>query len=677
MKTLRILAPAWIILASAGNLTAQSGVASDSIRSLPEVVISANRQEAIRSEIPEAIGIVAPKEIQSYQSANLPSALIQSPGVFVQKTNLGGGSPFLRGLTGNQTLLLIDGIRLSNAATRYGPNQYLNTVDVFGTERIEVMRGSGSVQYGSDAIGGVVQVITVEPQFSEQPLWKGSLLGRIATGGMEQSLHGDVNYSAGNASFRAGASLRRFGDIVGGDTTGRQVPTGYNEMDFDLKGKVRLSSSTDLTVAFQNVVQTNVPVYHKVVLENYQINRMNPQKRSLAYFKVHSKISSSIIQSLTLGGAFQFAEEGRELRKKGSFSLRSENDKIYCSSFSADVLTAYSRWSANSGIDIYYDRVRSSRSDRNINTEETTSMRGLYPDKADMLSMAAFSLHTVKLDYWNITAGIRYNAFVINVPMGDGNRSTIKPSALVGNLALLRKISNTSNLFVSANSGFRAPNIDDLGSLGIVDFRYESPNMDLKPENSLQFQLGYKHNGQRLRGELYLYRNQLYNLIVRNKSEGDTIEGYPVYRKENSETAYIHGIETAWEYSLNRNLNVSGHFTWTYGQNTSRNEPVRRIPPVFGGLSAEYNQNNWRLIAEWLSAGAQTRLAAGDREDNRIPVGGTPAWNVFNIYGGYRMKFMDLDLSILNILNKDYRYHGSGINGCGRSAFLTLRVNIG
>ena len=172
-----------------------------------------------------------------------PEALQLTPGVFVQKTNHGGGSPIIRGLTGNQTLLLIDGIRLSNATYRYGPNQYLNTIDILGVEKIEVLRGSGSVQYGSDALGGTVQVFTRDVVTSDKPLWNGTLLTRIASHNMEQSLHGDLSYSTGKAAFRAGVTGRNFGDIVGGDTTGKQSPTGYQELDFDIRGKIRLSQS--------------------------------------------------------------------------------------------------------------------------------------------------------------------------------------------------------------------------------------------------------------------------------------------------------------------------------------------------------------------------------------------------------------------------------------------------
>lgn len=178
-------------------------LAGDSIPShiLAEVVITANRYESFQLKTPEAIRSLNYKSIQNYQSRTSPEALMLTPGVFIQKTNHGGGSPFLRGVTGNQTLLLIDGIRLSNATMRYGPNQYLNTIDVFSLEKFEVLRGSGSVQYGSDAVGGTIQAFSRALDTTLQQIWGGTVLSRLATQGMERSVHGRVNFSNKGVAF--------------------------------------------------------------------------------------------------------------------------------------------------------------------------------------------------------------------------------------------------------------------------------------------------------------------------------------------------------------------------------------------------------------------------------------------------------------------------------------------
>jgi outer membrane receptor protein involved in Fe transport len=644
---------------------------------LSEVVITANRSASRRFTTSEAIEVLKSKSIEQNQLRSVPEALINTPGVFVQKTNHGGGSPFLRGLTGNQNLQMMDGIRLNNATFRYGPNQYFNTIDVFSLNKIEVLRGNGSVQYGSDALGGTIQAFSRDASFSEKPKWGSSLLTRFATQNMDQTLHADLNFGSKKVAFRGGLSWRNFGDIVGGDTTGIQAPNGYRELDYDLKSKIRLSPSSVVTLAYQNVHQQDVDVYHKVELENYAVNKMDPQNRKLAYIRLNQDMNHGIMKSATLTASMQNTEEGRESRKNGSNTLRNENDKVRSLAFSAETHTSKGEtWSTSSGIEIYNDLVNSTRTDTDLSTSAAVSKRGLYPDGSTMSSFAAFTLHTFDLPKWIFNAGARFNTFIIQVEDEAVGETKLTPSALVGSTSVMRKLSATSNVFVSANTGFRAPNIDDLGTLGIVDFRYEIPNFDLKPEKSFQYQLGYKYQGKKLRGEIYLYRNELYNLIVRNRVGGDSIEGYPVYQKENVERAYIQGFETALDYTLSSAWSFAGSLTYTYGQNITKNEPVRRIPPLFGRLLVEYKKSTWWCNVEWLAAAKQDRLAQGDMDDNRIPAGGTPGWNIFNINTGYTWRFLEADLRLQNLLNKDYRYHGSGVNGYGRSAIFTLKVDI-
>ena len=647
-------------------------------KEIGEVVITADRYPSRQLNTPSAIKVLDKKSLGKMQVRTSPEALTLTPGVFVQKTNHGGGSPFLRGLTGNQTLLLVDGIRLSNSASRYGPNQTFNTIDVFGIEKIEVLRGEGSVQYGSDAIGGTVQAFTFQPEFSEKPEWGGSLTGRIATHGMEQGLNSALTYGSKRFAFRASVTGRNFGDLVGGDTTGRQMPTGYKELDYDLKAKFLLAKSTDLTAAYQTVHQYDVPVYHKYILENYALNRMDPQYRELAYLRLNHNFYDSFIKSAVITAFMHNTEEGRELRKNGSNSLRTENDRVKTLGFTAEFLmTKSGLWKGNSGLELYSDRIKSSRNDFDLVSRSSVSKRGLYPDGSSMTSMAVFSLHTFDFYKWSVNSGLRFNTFIIDVQDEAVGNARLTPSALVGNISLLRKLNTQTSVFTSVNTGFRAPNIDDLGTLGIVDFRYEVPNYDLKPERSVQYQAGFKHSGEVIKGELFFYRNNLTDLVVRNSVPGNVIDGYPVYIKENVEDAYIQGFETSWDIHINKSLSLNTSYTYTYGQNTTKNEPVRRIPPMFWRTAADYSFGRWQAVIEWLGASKQDRLAAGDKSDNRIPAGGTPGWNIINISGGYSSGRYAADLNFNNIFNADYRYHGSGVNGVGRSLFLTLRINIG
>lgn len=669
---------ALILLAFAQRLDAQ--ISTDSIlvdsayrRTLTELVVTAQRTATPRFRTPEAIEILPKHLLRQRQLRTAPESMALLSGVFVQKTNHGGGSPFLRGLTGNQTLLLVDGIRLSNATFRYGPNQYFNTIDLFSVEKIEALRGSGSVQYGSDALGGTIQAFSRDIAFSEKPDWGSAVLLRGATQGMEQTLRAETQYATRRAAFTGGITGRKFGDLVGGDTTGRQSPSGYRELDFDLKGKVKLSRTAVLTLAHQNVHQQDVPVFHKVKLENFALNQFDPQRRALTYARLEQVLNRGAWKSLTVTTSLHQTEEGRDSRKNGSTVLRTENDRVRSLGFVAEAATSSGRtWAASSGLEVYKDRVNSLRSDLDQSNGTATSKRGLYPDGATLTSIAAFSLHKFDLPRWHFTAGARWNAFIIQVEDEAIGAARLTPSALVGNAAVLRKLGPYSNLFASVNTGFRAPNMDDLGTLGIVDFRFETPNYELRPERSIHYQVGYKLLKNRLQGEAYLYRNELRDLITRIKQDTQTMQGYPLYQKENAERAYVQGIETAWTFAFARNWSAQGSLTYTYGQNITAREPMRRIPPIFGRWALNFTPGAWSFSAEFFAAGKQDRLAKGDTEDNRIPKGGTPGWKVLNLYAGYEWRFLNLRLSALNLFNEDYRTHGSGVNGYGRSVFATV-----
>jgi hemoglobin/transferrin/lactoferrin receptor protein len=215
-----------------------------------------------------------------------------------------------------------------------------------------------------------------------------------------------------------------------------------------------------------------------------------------------------------------------------------------------------------------------------------------------------------------------------------------------------------------------------VGTLGIVDFRYEIPTANLAPERSQNIELGYKLQSGKWNVSLAAYYMHLNNLITRVRIAGEVIAGYPVYKKENVEEGYIKGFETEVGFQPLAGLQVKGNLAYTYGQSLSKNEPLRRIPPFNGRLISTYHHNKCFASAEFLFASRQSRLAQGDKDDNRIAGGGTPGWDVFNLYAGYQLSQLKFNLSLQNLLDEDYRTHGSGINGVGRSAWLSVAVTL-
>ncbi|HTF32018.1 MAG TPA: TonB-dependent receptor [Flavitalea sp.] len=663
----------FIVLTAVSSASAQTDT---TISLLDEVTITSTRKAIKGIHVPYSTQSVSGVYLENHQSRTTPEALIGLNGVFIQKTNHGGGSPFIRGMTGNQTLILVDGIRLNNSTFRYGPNQYLNTIDPFTIRQIEVAKGTGSVQYGSDAIGGVLQIFTKEPAFSSGKAgWSGKVAGKYVTGDMEKTTRAEATYSGQKVATSLGATYRDFGDLIGGDTTGHQSPSGYNEFAFDQKTRILLKSNIEFILANQFVRQQHVPVYHKVVLENFAINEFDPQQRMMHYAKLNIANNHQWIQKIEIIASWQQSIEGRSSQKNGSNTFRKERDKVNTLGFTTDVSSRFSEfWSANSGIELYLDKVNSVTHDMDIQSAAKKTLRGLYPDDSKYGNYSLYSLHHFDFKKWLIEAGVRYNFFSIMINDTTLGKVKVNPSSFVYNTSVLYKLSKEQSLYLTFNTGYRAPNIDDMGTLGIVDFRYEVPASDLEPEKSRNIELGYKLRSNKLTAGVSGYYMHLSNLITRIKVEGQVINGYAVYKKENVEKGYIKGIETELEYQILSSLRLKGNIAYIYGQSLTRGEPLRRIPPFNGRLMSIYNNKKWFASAELLFASKQSRLAQGDKDDNRIPKGGTPGWRVLNLYAGYELAPFRFNLAFQNLFNEDYRTHGSGINGIGRSASFSAII---
>lgn len=643
-----------------------------------QTVTTAQRSETPDFARPEFTTVVTPRDLRQQPPRTVPEALLGVTGVFVQKTNHGGGSPFVRGLTGQQTLILVDGIRLNNATFRSGPNQYLNTIDPQSLAQIEVLRSSGSVAYGSDAIGGVVNVLTKTPQFSEKLEVLGSVYGKATTQGMDYSSRAELGVSGRNVAILGGLAYRSFGDLVAGQGLGRLTPTGYNQLSGDVKARVRLGNQFVLTGAYQTLQQDSVPLYHRVKLENFAYYQFDPQQRQLAYARLEGFLGLKFVQSVQLTASWQRQIEGRQSQRNSNPTAVYERDQTRTTGLTllANAEPA-PHWQMQNGLEWYYDRVQSTRTDLNRQTGAEAPKRGLYPDGATMHSFAVFSNHTLTLNRLLLTGGARYNAFRISTPEATLGNATISPSALVGSFGASYALWPSVRVVVSAQSAFRAPNVDDLGTLGIVDFRYEVPNASLQPERSLTAEAGVKIRTGRVSAAVLAYTNRLTNFISRVRAGNDSIQGFPVYLKRNDAESVIRGLEAEVEYEFVPRWLAYGNLTYTYGQNITANEPFRRIPPLNGRVGITWQgAGNWWARAEMQYAGAQTRLAAGDKADNRIAVGGTPGWQVLNLNGGYRWKFLTLSAQLQNLTNTAYRMHGSGVDGVGRSAWLSVLLSF-
>lgn len=566
---------------------------------LDSIVVTSRNIKTSEAKSPNVISSIHQNQIRETNARTTPEALQGVAGVFLQKTNHGGGSAFIRGLTGNQTLLVIDGIRLNNATYRYGPNQYLNTIDMFTLEKVDVLKGIGAIEYGSDAIGGVIHLTTKEANTTGVNSFKLSNTSKFLSSQMEKTNRTEMSYATNKWTILGGLSIKRFGNIVGGDGVGNQAPTGYREKNYDIKAKVKISDNQEITFSTQNTIQRDIPIYHKIVLENFKINQVDKQVHNLNYLKYKYASNQKIVSEVLVTISQQRSIENRSNQKNNATLLRKERDTIHSTGITAEMIVKPTKnWTSNTGVDIYSDLVNSNTTETNTSANTQIQKRGLYPTGSIYNNNSLFNIHYLNLGKLSVIAGIRYNFLDIRINDTTLGNVTLKPSALVTNFGINYQLNKNNFIFGSISTGYRAPNIDDLGTLGIVDFRYEIPSYNLKPEKSKNIELGYKYNSVKTNFTVSVFQMNLKDVIARIIVDGQVINGYNVYTKKNIESSYIKGTEISVSHKINNHFAFQTNATYTYGQNVTKNEPMRRMPPFFGQNKLSWHSKNKPLLLD-------------------------------------------------------------------------------
>lgn len=651
------------------------------VKYMEGVTVTASRTERKVFESPAAVAIVSDKELIMHAPRAMADALFGTTGVWMQKTNHGGGSPFVRGLTGNQTLILIDGVRLNNATFRYGPNQYFNTLDPWSTGRIEVVRGSGSVLYGSDALGGVINVMTQSPEYTPGERTISGTAGlKLISQGMEQSGYAGITWQTPAAIFSATMNYKNFGDLKAGGDLGFERPSGYDETGMGVNGKFRLGDHWQISGVLQGLKQQDVPRFDQVALRGYQRYAYDPQSHLLGYLKAERAGEHAVFRKMSLLVSYQVSDESRKMRKNNTSTMQTEHDLVNTTGLTAQVESQFSdAWTAVTGVEYYFDHIGSEKTEKNLDTGAETGKRGLYPDNSHMAGLGLFSHHTLEKGHFAILFGGRYSRFSVQIPDQEFGEVNLKPQSLVGHASIQKKAGSRQRIILSANTGFRAPNVNDLSSLGLFDYGIEVPATGLSPEKSSTIEMGYKLLTRRVSASAFVFHTRLTNQIERVRSVwqgSDSLDGQAVYQKQNLTKSAISGLEIEAALKVTGTLSLHTGFTWLYGENTDTYEPMRRIPPANGKTALLFEKKRFYLESAFLWAIKQNRLSQGDKDDYRIPEGGTPGWTVVNFTGGYAWAHAGVYGGLTNVFNTAYRTHGSGIDGMGRSVWLSIRIKL-
>ncbi len=643
---------------------------------------------------PRQIGIITADEIRRRNYRSVPAAVADVLGVYVQHTNDGGGSPIIRGLVGNQVLILIDGVRLNTGAYRLGPNQYLNTIDINQVERIEVLRGAGSVLYGSDALGGVINVITRSADENAVRPLTTRWFSRLSSANAGAVGRGEVAVTAGALGAIGGVSVKQFGQLRGGRDTGVQPFSGYDEWDGDLKVDYRLAPGRTLTFAGQHVMQSGVQRTDTLVAGTDLKMEWDAQRRTGGSVRFDARELGGAVEQITVSLAYQQQAE-RYARIAASAPAVELQHLDRTNSLLANVqltTTPGPRHLLTYGIDVTSDRITSRRQDLSLTTGLRRTGKGILADGAAYDTWAVFLQDEFDVSpRLHLNLGARYNAYHPDAVVSDVNTGAIRidsrQTALTGSVFGLFRLTPAFDVIGGVAQGFRAPNIDDLTVLGRTGSRFEVPNPALKPESSINLEAGVRGRTVGVAGSGTYFLTDIDGLIQREAGtfegrgfrdlDGDGVRGAAeplIFQRQNAGRARIQGVELETRLRLTTHWTASGMLVRMVGAEQITGNPLRRIPPTHGRALVGWSSGG-RLWAEGYSvfASRQTRLAPGDLTDARIPAGGTPGFLTFNARGGLAVnEALEMTLGLENLTNQTYRTHGSGIDAAGTNLIFGI-----
>jgi hemoglobin/transferrin/lactoferrin receptor protein len=685
-----------------------------------EVTVTAQR--GMIADIEETPPVVTVREKEEFRGRPMPTlgnALEGAAGVMVQQSTYGQASPFLRGLTGYQVLNLIDGVRFNNSTFRSGPNQYLAFADPAQVQRIEAMLGPASSQFGSDALGGAIQVLTPSVLFGKRPGFavsgEANLFGTSAdvSSGADAMIFvrgRNLSWSAGGVGrrlddLRAGGNrdshhtLRRFFGLsdeqIQGVVGGRQQDTGFTQSGLHTKLATRLGSEQSLTLWYQRSNQSDVRGYKDLWGGLGRLRSdFDPQRLDFFYTR------------------YQRLGVGRLDWVSSTFSINSQRDgsvrqglrpadRIVQDDVSARAMGYAAQAGAHMGRrhtvvfggEIYDESIDARRNETDPLTGATQQKRALYPNGSEYRTSGIFAQDVLELvrgdEGPRLSAQLGGRFTHVHVAMdADSNRTAAGQSLGVVdssrsyhdwtfNTGLTWNVTRVLSLNALVGRGFRAPNLNDLGALGLNDLGYEVPAGStiasgaligasdgegvlstgrpvdsLESERLFNYELGTTVRWRRFYGRVQGFDAELRDPIVRRTllfpidRQPSTLDGAPVsmvtptaaQRQQgvvsvatsldpravkafvNEGRARYYGLDTLFRSQLTARWSAEGSYSYLAGHDLDPERPVRRLPPQQGSLAVRYHLGRW---LSWIEAsgyvsGAQELLSGGDLTDERI-----------------------------------------------------------
>ncbi|MCH2022684.1 MAG: TonB-dependent receptor [Saprospiraceae bacterium] len=583
------------------------------------------------SEVPNKVTVISKKEVTIYNPQTSADVLSQSGEVYIQKSQMGGGSPIIRGFEGNKVLLVVDGVRMNNAIYRSGHLQNAITIDNAAIERVEIHHGPGSVMYGSDALGGVVHYYTKTPRLRTKEIKPvdANIYTRFSTANLEGTVHADINIGDEKIASFTSITYSAFQDVRAGrlktspnmalawnryfyasrnDTADQvsinenpnvQIGTRYSQLDAIQKIRYKPKRGLEFLLNIQYSTSSNIPRYDQltdgdVTISNNQITKQTfkyaewfygPQQRLFTAFTTKISNKKGIFSNANIVAAFQKIDEDRIIRKFNDPLRRIQQENVYVTTINADFIKIINKKNQPKsnllyGFEFTHNIVNSKFESQNIETGEWSN-RGLgtrYPDGGSYMTTAG-----VYVSYKqqigkkaNLIGGVRYAYSYLSANFLDSllynlpyNNITSSNHAVTGSLALAWDLGHQFQFNTTVSSSFRTPNIDDFGKIRAKGDNITIPNPDIKPEQAFNFEATIaKQFKKQVRVSVSTFYTHLFDAILQDPFTLNGVDS--MYYDGSYRKIYANtnsGEATIWGVSANMNVEFNENIFMRMGIN--------------------------------------------------------------------------------------------------------------
>jgi len=702
---------------------------------LDEVVMSVSKWEQQKRDIPNKIISLNARAI-AFTTPQTSADLLQNSGkIFVQKSQMGGGSPMIRGFATNRLLLSVDGVRMNNAIFRGGNVQNVISIDPYTIKNTEVIFGPGSVIYGSDAIGGVMNFYTNKPMLSQNDslLVHGNANYRFASANTENTVHTDINVGKKTWSSLTSITYNDFQDLrmgshgpdsylrntyiqttngidelVENDSPKKQVPTGYNQLNLMQKFLYRPNVKWDLNLGVYYTETSDYSRYDRLIRPSSDGLSLRsaewyygPQKWFMGNAQLLKKGNGKVYDGLKLGLSYQHFEESRINRDFQDEIRNTTKEKVDALNFNIDFENKkMGDFRLYYGGEYIYNKVRSNGFDLNINTSKKVDAASRYPNGSSWQSLAGYvnGEYKVKPNFI-VMSGLRYSHVWVDAVFDDTfydfpfEKADLSTGALTGSIGFSWFPKANLQVTLNGSTGFRAPNIDDVGK--IFDSEPGSvvvPNPDLEPEYAYNAEVGVQRNiNDKIILKCATYYTYLVDALVRGDFSYNGVseieyggELSNVQAIQNAAKAYVYGFEFGLEAYVTEQWSIFSNLTITEGveeEDDGSETPGRHVAPTFGDFHIVWKNQKLRtdLFVNYNGEIAYDDLAMSEQskeyiyavDENRNPF--APSWYTLNFRSQYDVtNRFKITTSLENLTDQRYRTYSSGIAAPGINLILGL-----